>query len=60
MIGRAYLGGLAAGGEKGVTNVLQILRSGVEETLLGIGRASVHDVTADDLIIPADFTRSAK
>jgi L-lactate dehydrogenase (cytochrome) len=58
MIGGAYLWGLAAGGEKGVGNVLSILRSGVEETLLGLGRASVHEVVADDLVIPADFTRS--
>jgi L-lactate dehydrogenase (cytochrome) len=58
MIGRAYLWGLAAGGEKGVGNVLSILHSGVEETLLGLGRASVHEVVADDLVIPADFTRS--
>ena len=60
MIGRAYLWGLAAGGEKGVTNVLSILRSGVEESLLGLARASVHDVVADDLVIPADFTRALK
>jgi pre-mycofactocin synthase len=60
MIGRAYLWGLAAGGEKGVTNVLQILRSGIEESLLGLGRASVHDVVADDLIIPSDFTHALK
>jgi pre-mycofactocin synthase len=60
MIGRAYLWGLAAGGEKGVTNVLQILRSGIEESLLGLGRASVHDVVADDLLVPSDFTRSFK
>jgi pre-mycofactocin synthase len=60
MIGRAYLWGLAAGGEKGVTNVLQILRSGVDETLLGLGRASVHDVTADDLLVPADFSRDLR
>ena len=60
MIGRAYLWGLAAGGEKGVTNVLSILRSGIEESLLGLARPSVHDVVADDLIIPADFTRALK
>jgi pre-mycofactocin synthase len=60
MIGRAYLWGLAAGGEKGVANVLSILRSGVEETLLGLSRASVHDVVPDDLVIPADFTRAVK
>jgi len=35
MIGRAYLWGMAAGGERGVTNVLEILRQGVSETLLG-------------------------
>ena len=44
MIGRAYLWGMAAGGEKGVANVLQILRSGIDEALLGLGRASVHDL----------------
>jgi L-lactate dehydrogenase (cytochrome) len=58
MIGRAYLFGLAAGGEKGVTNVLSILRSGIEECLLGLGRSSVHDVVASDLVIPPDFTRA--
>jgi L-lactate dehydrogenase (cytochrome) len=60
MIGRAYLWGLAAGGEKGVTNVLSILRSGVEETLLGLGKSSVHQLEPEDLVIPADFTRTAK
>jgi L-lactate dehydrogenase (cytochrome) len=57
MIGRAYLWGMAAGGETGVANVLQILRSGVDEALLGLGRASIHDLVRDDLIIPPDFTR---
>jgi L-lactate dehydrogenase (cytochrome) len=58
MIGRAYLWGMAAAGEKGVTNVLEILRSGVDEALLGLGRASVHDLVPDDLIVPPHFTRS--
>lgn len=57
MIGRAYLWGMAANGETGVANVLQILRSGIDEALLGLGRASVHDLVPDDLIVPADFTR---
>ena len=57
LIGRAYLWGMAAGGEKGVTNVLQILRSGVDEALLGLGRSSIHELVRDDLIIPPDFTR---
>ena len=57
MIGRAYLWGLAANGQAGVENVLDILRSGIESALLGLGHASIHDLTADDLIIPPDFTR---
>ena len=60
MIGRAYLWGLAANGEAGVTNVLQILRSGIDEALLGLGRASIHDLVRDDLIIPPDFSRLPK
>jgi L-lactate dehydrogenase (cytochrome) len=60
MIGRAYLWGMAAGGERGVTNVLEILRSGVSETLLGLAKASVHDLSADDIIIPEGFTVEPK
>lgn len=56
MIGRAYLWGMAAGGEAGVSNVLQILRSGIDEALLGLGRASIHDLVPDDIIVPPGFT----
>ena len=57
MIGRAYLWGLAANGQAGVENVLDILRSGIDSTLMGLGRSSIHDLTADDIAVPADFTR---
>jgi pre-mycofactocin synthase len=60
MIGRAYLWGMAAGGEAGVTNVLQILRSGIDEALLGLGRGSVHDLVPEDVIVPPGFTRSLR
>src|ERR1019366_2034467 len=53
MIGRAYLWGLAANGQAGVENVLDILRAGLDSALLALGRASVHD-----LVIPAGFTRA--
>ena len=57
MIGRAYLWGLAANGQAGVENVLDILRSGLDSGLLGIGRASVRDLTRDDLLVPDGFER---
>ena len=52
MIGRAYLWGLAANGQAGVENVLDILRGGIDSALLGLGRSSIHDLTPDDVIIP--------
>ena len=57
MIGRAYLWGLAANGQAGVENVLDILRSGIDSALLGLGHSSIHDLTPDDLVIPAGFSR---
>jgi pre-mycofactocin synthase len=58
MIGRAYLWGLAANGQAGVENVLDILRGGIDSALLGLGRSSVHDLTTDDVVIPPGFTRA--
>jgi L-lactate dehydrogenase (cytochrome)/glycolate oxidase len=58
MIGRAYLWGLAANGQAGVENVLDILRNGIDSALLGLARSSVHDLTRDDVIVPPGFLRS--
>jgi isopentenyl diphosphate isomerase/L-lactate dehydrogenase-like FMN-dependent dehydrogenase len=57
MIGRAYLWGLAANGQAGVENVLDILRSGIDSGLLGLGRSSVQALTAEDVIVPPGFER---
>jgi heme/flavin dehydrogenase (mycofactocin system) len=57
MIGRAYLWGLAANGQAGVENVLDLMRSGLDATLLGLGHSSISDLSRDDLVIPAGFTR---
>jgi heme/flavin dehydrogenase (mycofactocin system) len=57
MIGRAYLWGLAANGQAGVENVLDILRTGIDSTLLALGHRSVHDLGPADLVIPRDFVR---
>jgi pre-mycofactocin synthase len=57
MIGRAYLWGLAANGQAGVENVLDLLRSGIESALLGLGHASIGELSPNDLIIPPTFAR---
>jgi heme/flavin dehydrogenase (mycofactocin system) len=58
MIGRAYLWGLAANGQAGVENVLDILRSGIDSALLGLGKASIRDLAPDDIVVPPGFTRT--
>jgi hypothetical protein len=56
MIGRAYLWGLADNGQAGVENVLDILRGGIDSALLGLGKASIGDLTPDDVVVPPGFT----
>jgi L-lactate dehydrogenase (cytochrome)/glycolate oxidase len=58
MIGRAYLWGLAAEGQAGVENVLDIMSGGIDSALRGLGRASIHDLVADDVLVPSGFTRA--
>jgi heme/flavin dehydrogenase (mycofactocin system) len=58
MIGRAYLWGLAAAGQAGVENVLDILRGGIDSALLGLGCPSVGDLTPGDIVIPPGFGRA--
>jgi L-lactate dehydrogenase (cytochrome) len=57
MIGRAYLWGLAAEGQAGVENVLDIFRNGIDSALLGLGRSTVNELTRDDVIVPEGFVR---
>jgi heme/flavin dehydrogenase (mycofactocin system) len=58
LIGRASLWGLAANGQAGVENVLDILRSGIDSALRGLNLASVHDLGPHHLIIPDGFHRA--
>lgn len=58
LVGRAYLWGLAANGQAGVANVLDILRSGLDSAVLGLGHSSVAELSPDDLVIPEGFTRA--
>jgi pre-mycofactocin synthase len=56
MIGRAYLWGLAANGQAGVENVLDIMRMGIDSAMLGLGRASIGELGPQDLYIPPRFS----
>ncbi len=55
LIGRAYLWGLAANGQVGVQNVLDILRNGIDSTLLALGHGSVHDLGRGDVVLAPGF-----
>ena len=57
MIGRAYLWGLGVNGQAGVENVLDLLRSGIDSCLLGLGHSSIAELSPEDLVIPPGFTR---
>jgi pre-mycofactocin synthase len=59
MIGRPYLWGLAEGGQAGVENVLDVLRTGIDSTLLGLGRGSVRELSRTDVLVPEGFERRA-
>jgi isopentenyl diphosphate isomerase/L-lactate dehydrogenase-like FMN-dependent dehydrogenase len=41
-----------------VENVLDIMRGGLDSAVLGLGHASVHELSPADLVIPPDFTRT--
>jgi pre-mycofactocin synthase len=58
MIGRAYLWGLAANGQAGVENVLDVMRNGIDSALLGLGRSAVADLNREDVVIPPGFLRA--
>jgi hypothetical protein len=46
---------LPANGEAGVANVLEIIRAGIDETVMGLGIASLTDVESSNLIMPQSF-----
>jgi heme/flavin dehydrogenase (mycofactocin system) len=44
-------------GARAVMIVLDIFRNGVGSALLGLGRSSVHELAAEDVVMPSDFAR---
>ena len=57
LIGRAYLWGLAANGQTGVENVLDIMRMGIDSAMRGLGLSNIDELTPDHLVIPDGFHR---
>lgn len=52
MIGRGFLWALAARGEAGVTEILDIFRSGLGQALRTVKVSSVHDLRPEHVILP--------
>jgi pre-mycofactocin synthase len=41
-----------------VGNVLGILRGGIDSALMGLGKSTIRDLSAADILVPDDFTRA--
>ncbi|MFT6074068.1 MAG: L-lactate dehydrogenase (cytochrome) [Yoonia sp.] len=54
-IGRAYVNGLGAMGEKGVTTALEVIHMELDLTMALCGRRDVTTLDRDILLIPEDF-----
>jgi L-lactate dehydrogenase (cytochrome) len=54
-IGRAYVYGLGAMGEAGVTKALQVIHKELDTSMALCGRRDITQVDRDILLIPEDF-----
>ena len=57
-IGRAFVYGLGAMGEKGVTTALSVIHKELDTTMALCGKRDIHDVGRDILLVPKDFEGS--
>ncbi|MBI1416003.1 MAG: L-lactate dehydrogenase [Limimaricola sp.] len=55
MIGRAYIYGLGAMGEQGVTKALEVLHREMDISMALCGRRDIHDMSRDTVMVPEDF-----
>lgn len=55
MIGRAYVYGLGAMGEKGVTQALEVIHKELDMSMALCGETNVRDLGRHNLLIPKDF-----
>ena len=57
-IGRAYVNGLGAMGEAGVTRALEVIHKELDTTMALCGRRDITEVDRDILLVPKDFEGS--
>ena len=55
MIGRAFVYGLGAMGEAGVTKTLQVIHKELDTTMALCGERNVADLGRHNLLLPQDF-----
>lgn len=55
MIGRAFVYGLGAMGEAGVTKALEIIRAELDTSMALCGERDIHALRRDNLLIPKGF-----
>ena len=55
MIGRAFVYGLGAMGQKGVTTALEVIRKELDTTMALCGERRVQDLGRHNLLVPLDF-----
>jgi L-lactate dehydrogenase (cytochrome) len=56
MIGRAYIYGLGAMGEAGVTRALEVIHKELDVSMAFCGHRNINDVTRDILRVPRNFS----
>jgi len=55
-IGRAFVYGLGAMGEAGVTKALEVIHTELDKTMALCGRRKVQDLNRDNLLVPEGFS----
>jgi heme/flavin dehydrogenase (mycofactocin system) len=55
LVGRLWIFGLAAGGQQGVQDLLEMIRDGLHWSLVGLGHRSFRDLSPDDVVAPDGF-----
>ncbi|MEC7794499.1 MAG: alpha-hydroxy acid oxidase [Pseudomonadota bacterium] len=56
MIGRAFVHGLGAQGEAGVTRALEVIRNELDISMAFTGKRDIKDVGRDSILVPAGFS----